>query len=112
MTLTTNNERLFVVTKDGKKAALTYEQLSKVFQEWYCLYPEEDEFVMTQEPLESFTEASRDWRECREIDFHNVETPVGDFTMLSFEGVQVAKGQQRHNLYVIDLETTRCVLKD
>ena len=112
MTLTTNNQSEFVVTNKGKKVVLTFEQISEVFQDWYCLYPEEDELVMTQDSLESFREASRDWRECRQVGSYNVETPVGDFTMLSFEGVQVVKGQQRHNIHVIDLETVRCVLKD
>jgi hypothetical protein len=85
----------------------TTNKILAAFEEAGHEYIDITDLAETSETLDDFKAAASGWAEGRLID----ECEYGGFAALEFDGVQVAKGQPRRAVTVIDFGNTRYAYK-
>lgn len=85
----------------------TNEQILAAFEAAGHEYLDMDDLVLTRETLEDFKVSAQTWAECTGIS----DEKYAGFNAVEFDGVQVASGQQRHALTVIDFGDVRATYK-
>lgn len=85
----------------------TEAQILAAFEEAGHEYIDIEDLTFTQDTIEDFKAASKNWAECKGTE----EVIYGGFAAIEFDSVQVSKGQQRHALTVIDFGDVRASYK-